>query len=456
MLLLGVIGFVLLLCGVVFYLLRSAMLSRDKRAAELLTPEFLAKVFAERFRLGKEFESGGVRSVTIPSIARCGDGKASTTDRIVLQVTWQDQALQQRMGCPEEMVLKYSLLPGYLRLGASPFFIRATGKLANFLAGFKLDFVLFYFVNLYQRVFPHAPDPMYENETRFYKEIRAELSVALEAPAVYGTIYNPRECTYGIFMENLNLKKASFPNALDELSLAHISSLLQSLAVLHGSFWESPRFLGGGDLSWLPTPHSGGMEPTFHSIGFGMIRDHVRSHAWQREILAVMGLSIEQLWDGLLKAEDVLSVPPVTLCHGDTHIQNTYVLPNGKVGLFDWQLMLRATWARDVSYLLGTGLPPALRQQHEEQLLKMYLSCLSHELTLRASPTMHAPAFHDAKRLYAQSMAWGLVIGWLICPPANYGKEIWAGNVKRLVAACVHLDTFALLGVHPTGHGIQP
>eukprot|EP00966_Prymnesium_polylepis_P281248 6498280-Prymnesium_polylepis.1 len=44
-------------------------------------------------------------------------------------------------------------------------------------------------------------------------------------------------------------------------------------------------------------------------------------------------------------------------------------------------------------------------------------------------------------------MAWGLVIGWLICPPNNYGEQIWSANVRRLVAACVDLGTFAQLGV---------
>ena len=45
-------------------------------------------------------------------------------------------------------------------------------------------------------------------------------------------------------------------------------------------------------------------------------------------------------------------------------------------------------------------------------------------------------------------MAWGLVIGWLICPPNNYGEQVWSANVSRLVAACVELGTFSLLGVN--------
>ena len=133
----------------------------------------------------------------------------------------------------------------------------------------------------------------------------------------------------------------------------------------------------------------------------------------------------------------------MTLCHGDTHIQNTYVLPDGSVGLYDWQLSLRAAWARDVSYILGTALGADQRRAHEHALLRYYLR----ELGARLPPGQAAPEFDAAWKLYSQSMAWGLVIGWLICPPNNYGKAIWLGNVDRLVQACVDLDTFPLLGI---------
>jgi len=40
---------------------------------------------------------------------------------------------------------------------------------------------------------------------------------------------------------------------------------------------------------------------------------------------------------------------------------------------------------------------------------------------------------------------WGLVIGWLITPPQNYGEEITVANLKRLVAAAQDLATFEAL-----------
>ena len=86
------------------------------------------------------------------------------------------------------------------------------------------------------------------------------------------------------------------------------------------------------------------------------------------------------------------------------------------------------------------------------------------------------PELGEAKQLYAKAMAWGLVIGWLLCPPNNYGEQVsvrgprkpslcvyrdclqrstdrpqcaptqvLSANVQRLVAACDDLRTFPML-----------
>ncbi len=97
-------------------------------------------------------------------------------------------------------------------------------------------------------------------------------------------------------MEDLSLRGARFPNALDELGVAHVRALLRSLAALHARFWESPRF--EADLSWVPTVSRGGMHEVFSSIGFGLIRDHVARNPFEQALIAPLGLSVEQLWEG--------------------------------------------------------------------------------------------------------------------------------------------------------------
>jgi hypothetical protein len=41
---------------------------------------------------------------------------------------------------------------------------------------------------------------------------------------------------------------------------------------------------------------------------------------------------------------------PITLLHADTHIGNTYLLPNGAMGFVDLQVVHRGSWSRDVGY----------------------------------------------------------------------------------------------------------
>ena len=70
-------------------------------------------------------------------------------------------------------------------------------------------------------------------------------------------------------MEDLGGRGARFPNALeDELTVAEMKGVLANLATLHGRFWQSARLKPGGDLAWLPDPHSDrGIESVFKSIG---------------------------------------------------------------------------------------------------------------------------------------------------------------------------------------------
>jgi hypothetical protein len=57
------------------------------------------------------------------------------------------------------------------------------------------------------------------------------------------------------------------------------------------------------------------------------------------------------------------------------------------------------------------------------------------------------PTFEHTWLRYRQTAIWGLVIGWLICPPVNYGVDITSANIHRLVCACKDLDTLGALGI---------
>ncbi len=395
---------------------------------ENLRPELLTAV------LRQQSPRVAVRNVQVLERSRRGDGSASTADRVVLALEYEEG---RDAGLPSRMLLKTVLLHRGVRFGASAIgmtgaVIRGAGRLP---LGDRLRPWLFSGIRAYQKRFPHAPDAMYLNEVRFYRQIRPELR--LEAPESFASVYDERARTFGVLMEDLSLRSARFPNATMELSVEQIRGLLATLATLHAAYWQSPRF--DTDLCWLATPCSGGMYPVFRALGLDLIRNQVDTNPFKAELIAPLGRTVDQLWAALWKCQAMLDSGPTTLLHGDPHVANSYLLPDGPGGLLDWQLMIRGRWVHDVTYIMVTGLGPEVRRTEERELLAFYLEAL------RQRGVQAPPRLEDAWESYRRAVAWGLVIGWLITPPENYGEAITSANIERLVTAARDLETFDLL-----------
>ncbi len=373
-----------------------------------------------------------VESVEVIDRARCGDGAASTADRILLRLRY---APGGDADLPAQMVLKTLLLHRVLRFGLPAVLTLASvSRTAERLpwVGAGARSALFVLVGLYQRLYPHAPDPMYLTEARFYRDIRPELD--LEIPRTFGSIYDTRSRQFAILMEDLRLRGARFPNATMEIPVAQVRALVTLLARLHARYWQSPRF--DGELAWVPTRLRGGMFPVFDGIGRELIRYQVESNPFKQRLLAPLERSVDALWEALWRSQRKLAAGPQTLLHGDTHIGNAYLLPDGTGGFYDWQLMVRGHWANDLAYLLCSGLAAEVRRQHERGLIDHYLA------TLADSGVDDPPTAQAAWECYRLAAIWGLVIGWLITPPVNYGVEITAANISRMVAATIDLASF--------------
>jgi hypothetical protein len=333
------------------------------------------------------------------------------------------------------MILKTLLLHPVLRFGLPAILsLASVSRLAERLplVGAGARSALFVLVGLYQRLYPHAPDPMYLTEVRFYRDIRPELE--LEIPKTFGSLYDERSRRFAILMEDLQLRGARFPNATLEIPIQQIRALVTVLARLHARYWQSPRF--EGDLSWLATRLRGGMFPVFDGIGRELIRYQVASNPFKQRLLEPLERSVDELWTALWRSQRKLAEGPQTLLHGDTHIGNAYLLPDGSGGFYDWQLMVRGHWANDLTYLLCSGLTPSARREHERTLIDLYLTTLADE------GVSDPPTSEQAWESYRLAAIWGLVIGWLITPPVNYGVEITEANIFRLVTATIDLDSF--------------
>lgn len=349
-----------------------------------LTPEVLGAALSQR-RPGV-----AVDRVDIVDTKRCGDGVASTADRVVIDLTY---AKGTAGDLPKRLMLKTML---------------AT---------------------------PHAPEAMYENEVRFYRELRGELEI--EAPVAYASHYDADSGRFGLLLEDLSTRGARFPSALDPVSPEEVRSILGHLATLHAQFWDSSRF--DDELAWIATPTSGGMSDVFGLIGLELIEDQVARNPFKQELIAPLGRSVAEMWELLQRVQRRHGEAPTTLLHGDPHLGNTYLLGDERGGLLDWQLMMRGSWAHDVTYLLVTSLDPQVRRGRQLDLLTGYLE------QLRAAGVADVPTVDQAFKQVRAAALWGLVIGWLICPPENYGQPITEANIARTVAAVQDFDTFAAI-----------
>jgi hypothetical protein len=349
-----------------------------------LTPDVLGAALADRV------PGVVVDQVEIVAAKHAGEGVASTADRVVIDLTY---APGTSGDLPTRLILKTMLAS------------------------------------------PHAPQAMYENEVNFYREIRDELDI--EAPRVFASHFDPPTGRFGLLLEDLTARGARFPSALDPVSLAEVRSILGHLASLHARFWDSPRF--AAQLSWVPTPMSGGMFDVFDTIGLELIEDQVARHPFKAELIAPLGRTVAQMWEPLWQVQLQHTLAPTTLLHGDPHVGNTYLLPGDRGGLLDWQLMVRGSWAHDVTYLLITALDTEVRRANQRDLLAEYLDRLG------SAGVESVPTLGTGFAQYRAAALWGLVIGWLICPPENYGPEITAANIARMVAAVEDLETFAAI-----------
>jgi aminoglycoside phosphotransferase (APT) family kinase protein len=134
---------------------------------------------------------------------------------------------------------------------------------------------------------------------------------------------------------------------------------------------------------------------------------------------------------------------PRTLVHHDCHPGNLAQLPDGRVVLFDWQLVRNGPWASDVAYLLATSLSPDQRRRHERQLVEYYLDTL---VTTGGRP----PPQFQAWRAYVANLVYPLeAMVMTLALGAMQPAAAVALVVERAVAAVSDHDAFAALASYP-------
>ena len=216
----------------------------------------------------------------------------------------------------------------------------------------------------------NSPYPLYANEVEIYSRLRPGRIV--NVPAFLGGAYDPESGSLGLLLEDLRVRSVKFPNVLVPVTLDDLRAVIDQVARLHAAFWCSPRLTS--DLSWMQSHVTGDIHSLYTDPDKrpAIIAYQLETTQFKREMVQRLRTSGPELARLTAVVQRHQSTLPQTVVHGDAHIGNTFLIPDGGAGLVDWQLCVRGFGMHDVTYLLATSLPVADRRAHERELIAYY------------------------------------------------------------------------------------
>jgi len=245
----------------------------------------------------------------------------------------------------------------------------------------------------------------------------SEVELPIEHPRVFAAMLDETTEDFVLVMEDLTARDADARDATRPMSPEEAASGVRELAGLHGRFWGT-RGLEHPGLDWLePFRPWSGMEIAPLPVAIEAIGD-----AATPEIRALTPQRLfGEIWTGYI---ETLTSSSQTLLHGDPHIGNTYVLPGGRVGFLDWQVVRRGNWSLDLGYFLQGALTVEDRRAHERDILRDYREAL-------ALPASETPSDEEIWTRYRASTAHGLAL-WLAT--ASAGEAWQRPDIARALA----------------------
>jgi Ecdysteroid kinase-like family len=266
-----------------------------------------------------------------------------------------------------------------------------------------------------------------EGEARFYSGMSEAIGVrTLRAPFA---VADP-ETGAGIFItEDVVIEGGEFLSSLSPYSIEQTAQSLTEFARLHAFGWGLPDVVR---QPWLDPK----IYTYFQSRGVADIQENF--DGWVGEEVHDDARDAERL----VAAMGVLSAAPEgpgwTLMHGDAHVGNILIAPDGNPSLVDWQLVQRNFYGIDVGYHIASALTTEDREKAERDLLQHYLD------ELRAFGVADAPTWDELWDAYRIGNVYGFFM-WgitkIVLPPKI--KVL----LQRLSAAVAAHDSIAAVGV---------
>ena len=282
----------------------------------------------------------------------------------------------------------------------------------------------------------HSPSmqPMYLTEMRFYRDVQPW--VPIPSPRCYFAGTDPDSWQSIVVMEDLAARGVRFLHGQKPQTAAEVARRLEAMARYHAATWSSPEFAPGGRFDWILGRHEG------WSLVY--IDRYLAPEVWQSYMESPRGAAVsivfhDRRWMAAALAElgSLHRRSASCLCHGDTHLGNLYVEPDGTPGFFDPQLA-RAPWQFEVTYHLVAALDILERRRHERTLLRHYLDALrGHGIA--------APTEDEALEAYRRELVYGLFI-FLINETRFQTEAVNTAYAARFGAAALDHGVHELIG----------
>jgi Phosphotransferase enzyme family len=278
-----------------------------------------------------------------------------------------------------------------------------------------------------------------EGEALFFNALRPE--VELRSPSAHYAACDPTTCRSIVVLEDLAHAGWTFPDPMNNpIAERDAIDMIDQMAAYHAAFWDGRT--AATALARLQTPlaiqqrlNRAALFPKRTLVGLERARHLVPAGIWQRR---------DELWPAVMRSLQLSLRGPQTLLHQDVHIGNWLRDPDGRMGLYDWQILGRGHWAIDVSYALVVGLDTDDRRSWERDLLNQYVTALSEHGV--ANPPTAAEAYAHYRRHPMHAYAFGLFTNGQPrylpeLQPADYTER----SIQRITVALQDLATLDAL-----------
>lgn len=272
---------------------------------------------------------------------------------------------------------------------------------------------------------------MHEREVRGYRDVYPH--VPLPHPLCLFAETDDERRQGIVIMEDLVARGVEFCHATKPQTFEQVERRLAELARFHAATWGSEDLAAGGKF---------GDFADFFEVMQHFFDEKSTLENWQRFCDLPRGVAVSWLfrdrdwmissWAKMMAFGKTL---PQCVLHGDVHLGNLYIEPDGTPGFLD-TLASKGAGMLEVSYHISASVDIANRAAWEGLLVRHYLTEL-------ARHGVEPPSFEEAMRQYGLFLLYGHFI-WMTTELRYQPETVNTANTARVSTAMLDHDTIGL------------